>query len=241
MPVAVVAQRGEGLAARIAAAHADAAALHPGRPTLQVGMDTPQATAELLSHCAERLAEPGVDAVLGPATDGGWWVLGLRDPLAATALHGVPMSTAETGDRTLDALRAAGLRVALAEPLTDVDTAAEAVALAAQVPGSRFARAVVRPRGSSSAVDRSRSVNWPTVSAATKSIPPPTRASAPRRDIVGGSGSGATSGCAGSGRVAASGVASSVRSDRPRSDRTIVGSFVTTCSANEARNTQAAA
>ncbi|GAA1073661.1 DUF2064 domain-containing protein [Pseudonocardia alni] len=140
--LAVVAQRGEGLAARIAAAHADAAALHPGRPTLQVGMDTPQATAELLSHCAERLAEPGVDAVLGPATDGGWWVLGLRDPLAATALHGVPMSTAETGDRTLDALRAAGLRVALAEPLTDVDTAAEAVAVAAQVPGSRFARAV---------------------------------------------------------------------------------------------------
>ena len=140
--LAVVAQRGEGLAARIAAAHADAAALHPGRPTLQVGMDTPQATAELLSHCAERLAEPGVDAVLGPATDGGWWVLGLRDPLAAAALHGVPMSTSETGDRTLDALRAAGLRVALTEPLTDVDTGAEAVAVAAQVPGSRFARAV---------------------------------------------------------------------------------------------------
>ncbi|GAA1831799.1 DUF2064 domain-containing protein [Pseudonocardia alni subsp. carboxydivorans] len=144
--LAVVAQRGEGLAARIAAAHADAAALHPGRPTLQVGMDTPQATAELLSHCADRLAEPGVDAVLGPAADGGWWVLGLRDPLAAAALHGVPMSTAETGDRTLDALRAAGLRVVLAEPLTDVDTAAEAVAVAAQVPGSRFARAVAELR-----------------------------------------------------------------------------------------------
>lgn len=105
-------------------------------------MDTPQASTALLSRCADRLTEPGVDAVLGPANDGGWWVLGLRDPLAAAALHGVPMSTAETGDRTLDALRAAGLRVVLAEPLTDVDTAAEAVAVAAQVPGSRFARAV---------------------------------------------------------------------------------------------------
>lgn len=140
--LSVVTQRGDGLAARIAAAHADAAALHPGRPTLQVGMDTPQATADLLSRCADRLAEPGVDAVLGPATDGGWWVLGLRDPLAAAALHDVPMSTAETGDRTLDALRAAGLRVVLAEPLTDVDTAAEAVAVAERLPGSRFARAV---------------------------------------------------------------------------------------------------
>ncbi|WP_224387329.1 DUF2064 domain-containing protein [Pseudonocardia sp. ICBG1293] len=139
--LAVVAQWGDGLAARIAAAHADAAALHPGRPTLQVGMDTPQASAELLSRCADRLAEPGVDAVLGPATDGGWWVLGLRDPLAAVALREVPMSTAETGERTLDALWAAGLRVVLVEPLTDVDTAAEAVAVAAGLAGSRFAGA----------------------------------------------------------------------------------------------------
>ncbi|MEJ8278896.1 TIGR04282 family arsenosugar biosynthesis glycosyltransferase [Pseudonocardia spirodelae] len=138
----VVGQRGDGLAARIAAAHADAAALHPGRPTLQVGMDTPQASAALLRRCADRLAEPGVDAVLGPANDGGWWVLGLNDPHAAAALAGVPMSSDETGARTLDALRAAGLRVVTAEPLTDVDTAEEAVAVAGEVPGSRFARAV---------------------------------------------------------------------------------------------------
>ncbi|OLL76560.1 hypothetical protein Ae168Ps1_4975c [Pseudonocardia sp. Ae168_Ps1] len=140
--VGVVEQRGDGLAARIAAAHADAAAPHPGRPTLQIGMDTPQASAELLARCADRLAEPGVDAVLGPATDGGWWVLGLHDPAAAALLAGVPMSCEETGARTLDALRAAGLTVAVVDALTDVDTADEAVDVARGIPGSRFAAVV---------------------------------------------------------------------------------------------------
>ncbi|MEQ3551081.1 DUF2064 domain-containing protein [Pseudonocardia nematodicida] len=145
--VDVVAQRGDGLAARIAAAHADAAALHPGRPTQQIGMDTPQAGPAVLARCADRLADPGVDAVLGPATDGGWWVLGLRDPSAASALAGVPMSCEDTGERTLAALWAAGLRVAPAQTLTDVDTAADALAVAREVPGSRFAACVAALAG----------------------------------------------------------------------------------------------
>lgn len=145
--VGVVEQRGDGLAERIAAAHADAAGLHPGRPTLQVGMDTPQASAELLTRCARRLAAPGVDAVLGPATDGGWWVLGLNRPAAAALLAGVPMSAQDTGQRTLEALRRAGLVVELVEPLTDVDTAADAVGVAAAMTGGRFRSAVAELSG----------------------------------------------------------------------------------------------
>lgn len=140
--VGVVEQRGDGLGERIAAAHADAAALHPGRPTLQIGMDTPQVSAALLTRCAAGLAAPGVDAVLGPATDGGWWVLGLNDPAAAKVLAGIPMSTDDTGERTLQALREAGLNVAPVEALTDVDTAAEAVEVAAGMSDGRFPAAV---------------------------------------------------------------------------------------------------
>ena len=136
--VGVVEQRGDGLAERIGAAHADAAALHPGRPTLQVGMDTPQVSAGLLARCAARLAAPGVDAVLGPAADGGWWVLGLNDPAAATLLTGVRMSADDTGERTVAALRDAGLTVALVETLTDVDTAEDAVEVAGRMGGGRF-------------------------------------------------------------------------------------------------------
>jgi rSAM/selenodomain-associated transferase 1 len=138
--VQVVAQRGDGLGARIAAAHADAATLLPGRPTLQIGMDTPQVTAALLGDAADALA--AADAVLGLAEDGGWWALGLRDPRHAALVAGVPTSRADTGRRTLDALTTAGLRVHLLPTLSDVDTVDDAHAVAALAPGSRFAAAV---------------------------------------------------------------------------------------------------
>lgn len=141
----VLAQRGDSFAARLAAAHADAAAALPGRPVLQIGMDTPQVTTELLAGCADALHRPGgPDAVLGPATDGGWWALGVVDARHAALLHGVPMSRPDTGARTLAALRAAGLRVELLPELTDVDHMAQARQVAGQLPGSEFAAAVRR-------------------------------------------------------------------------------------------------
>jgi uncharacterized protein len=139
--IAVVAQRGDGLGERIAAGFADAAADGPAT-ILQIGMDTPQATAELLDRCVAALCRPGTDAVLGLAEDGGWWALGLRDPARARLVVDVPMSTADTGRLTLAALRSAGLRVALLPPLRDVDRWADAVAVAALAPGTRFAAAV---------------------------------------------------------------------------------------------------
>ncbi len=52
------------------------------------------------------------------------------------------MSTPDTGAWTLAALRARGLTVALLPTLRDVDTAADAHAVAAQHPHGRFAAAV---------------------------------------------------------------------------------------------------
>lgn len=134
----VFGQRGDTLGERLAAAHAD---VGPG-PVLQIGMDTPQVSSALLADSAGRLAAPGVDAVLGPAHDGGWWGLGLRAPELARALIEVPTSREDTGELTLAALRALGARVELLEPLSDVDEPADAVVVAALVPGSRFAEAV---------------------------------------------------------------------------------------------------
>jgi glycosyltransferase A (GT-A) superfamily protein (DUF2064 family) len=106
-------------------------------------MDTPQADAALLAACLAALtARDGPDAVLGPATDGGWWALGLREPRRAALVAEVPTSRGDTGARTLAALRAGGLRVDLVPELTDVDTAADAGEVAGRVPGSRFAAAV---------------------------------------------------------------------------------------------------
>jgi hypothetical protein len=145
--VTVLPQCGDGLGERIAAAHRDGGALCTR--TLQIGMDTPQAGAALLAAADATLAGPGVDAVLGPAPDGGWWALGLRRPADAALVAEVPTSRPDTGERTLAALRAAGLRVTLLPSLSDVDVAADVPAVAAAAPGSRFAVAVAAlPTGS---------------------------------------------------------------------------------------------
>jgi rSAM/selenodomain-associated transferase 1 len=129
-------QRGDGLGQRLAHAHADAAG---AGPTVQVGMDTPQVTTADLHAVAEAAA--GGDAVLGPATDGGWWVLALSDPSAAAVLAGVPMSRPDTFAATRAALVAVGQTVRVGHELTDVDTADEAATVAGSLAGGHFLRA----------------------------------------------------------------------------------------------------
>jgi glycosyltransferase A (GT-A) superfamily protein (DUF2064 family) len=140
--VPVLAQRGTSLGERIAAAHADAAALSPGSPVLQIGMDTPQVDPGLLGAAAAALHTTGTDAVLGPAVDGGWWALGLRDPHDAARIADVPTSRADTGDRTARALRRHGLHVRPLPELCDVDTVQDVARVATAAPGTRFACAV---------------------------------------------------------------------------------------------------
>lgn len=131
-------QRGDSFAERIARAHLELAGV-AGGPVVQVGMDTPQASAETLREIAS--AATAYDAVLGPADDGGWWVLAQRDPDVAAVLLDVPMSCAETHERTRAAIVDAGLSVGTTGRLRDVDTAADAAAVATLAPGTRFARA----------------------------------------------------------------------------------------------------
>ncbi|TMQ91429.1 DUF2064 domain-containing protein [Actinomadura soli] len=132
----VTAQRGGGLDERLAAAFTDA---WDGRPLVLIGMDTPQVTPALLARAGRALRRRG--AVFGPACDGGFWLLGLRRPDPAL-LRGVPMSRPGTGAAQLARLRAAGLDVAALPELTDVDTPADAAAVATAAPGTRFAAAV---------------------------------------------------------------------------------------------------
>lgn len=145
--VTVIAQRGWDFGARLANAHADAAAVHAGLPVLQIGMDTPQVTPSSLAAAAAPVVHGGQDAVLGPALDGGWWALGLADPRHAQVLAGVPMSRDDTGERTLRALTACGLRPRRTLELSDVDTMADARVVAATCPRGRFARAVAAVDG----------------------------------------------------------------------------------------------
>ena len=130
----VVTQRGEGLGDRLS--HAIGTV---GGPVVVIGMDTPQLDPTTLSSVV-RSVRPG-RAVLGPAADGGWWVLGLHRA-EPRAFDGVPMSRADTGARQAEQLRRCGLAVDPAPELRDIDHWPDALAAAAARPGSRLAAAV---------------------------------------------------------------------------------------------------
>ena len=132
----VVPQRGTALGERLTAAFADAAA----GPALLVGMDTPQVTPALLAEGLERASDS--DAVLGPAPDGGYWAVGLRDP-SMPAFTGVPMSSSSTLYVQRRRLADLGLATTDLPALRDVDTMADARAVAAEAPASRFGRALI--------------------------------------------------------------------------------------------------
>lgn len=137
----LIPQRDGGLGQRLSGAFADSAAT----PALLVGMDTPQITAPLLGESIAALCSEGTDAVLGPAADGGWWAIGLREPHPGV-FAGVPMSSADTAAHQRARLAELGLRVRELEQLRDIDTIEDARAVAA-VSGWTRTAAVLRELG----------------------------------------------------------------------------------------------
>jgi hypothetical protein len=138
----VIAQVGGGLGDRLDGAFASCFAARPDDPVVLIGMDTPQVTPSNLTAAGEHLAA-GTDAVLGLASDGGYWLIGLRSPVPG-AFSGVPMSTSDTGRAQRSQLEQLGCSVELVDTLADVDSFADAVQVAAQQGRGSFTSAVRR-------------------------------------------------------------------------------------------------
>jgi rSAM/selenodomain-associated transferase 1 len=84
-----------------------------------VGSDLPEVSASLLRHAFDLLdAHP---AVIGPARDGGYYLLGLRKMIGGI-FDGIEWSTSTVFQSTLKRLGAAGVDPAALEVLSDVDT-----------------------------------------------------------------------------------------------------------------------
>ena len=96
-------------------------ALPPG-PALIVGADIPGIGREQIARAFRMLAEK--DFVLGPAPDGGYWLIGARRRRRPRILRRVRWSTPAALADTLASLPK-GVSVGYVETLEDVDTAAE--------------------------------------------------------------------------------------------------------------------
>ena len=105
------------LGVRMEAAFAAAFAAGAERVVI-IGSDLPGLTTDLLRRAFDALATH--PAVLGPAHDGGYYLLGMTAPLPGI-FHDIPWSTAAVLPLTLARLHAAGLHPALLDPLADVD------------------------------------------------------------------------------------------------------------------------
>lgn len=87
-------------------------------PILYIGADAPDLTAEHLRTAAAALAS--VSAVIGPAEDGGYWLLGLAQP-TDRVFEGIDWGTGAVFAQTLARLRAAGVEPVLLPRLADLD------------------------------------------------------------------------------------------------------------------------
>lgn len=126
-------QRGPDLGARMATAIADqlgvpqASAGDEGfalSPVVLIGTDSPTLPVAYLREAAAAL-DRGIDVVLGPACDGGYYLIGMRSRLTALFPTDMPWGTAEVLPRTLSILHTLakqGLRCHLLPFFNDCDT-----------------------------------------------------------------------------------------------------------------------
>lgn len=113
-------QRGVDLGERQEQAVAEAAEAGFA-PVVLIGTDSPTLPPDRLTAALTLLETGAADAVLGPAADGGYYLLGLRKP-APGLLDGVPWGTEEVCRRVEDRIATRGLRPAHLPPWHDVDT-----------------------------------------------------------------------------------------------------------------------
>ncbi len=113
--------------------HAAGALLGRGYTSaILVNSDSPSLPNALLIEAHDRLAAPGDRVVLGPAEDGGYYLIGLKSPHAALFAE-IPWSTAAVSGATLARAAASAVACATLPPWFDVDDAASLARLAREL------------------------------------------------------------------------------------------------------------
>jgi rSAM/selenodomain-associated transferase 1 len=132
-------QEGEGLGERMEKAFLSCFA-KGFATTLLIGSDFPDLTAEVIEQAFHAL-ENRHDAVVGPAFDGGYYLIGFR---SATFDPGVfkemPWGKSTVCNKTVNRLHARGYRIHLMQAWHDIDTGEDLAALRARHNNTPFSR-----------------------------------------------------------------------------------------------------
>lgn len=113
----VRAQEGESLGHRLA--HAFRTSFHEFDRLLVIGTDAPTITDSMINNAFSALCTH--DAVIGPSCDGGYYLLGLREPLESAFNETIAWGTETVFVQTLEALRSAARSVHVLPFWFDVD------------------------------------------------------------------------------------------------------------------------
>ncbi len=85
-----------------------------------IGSDCPEITTDILNQSYQHLSN-GKDAVLGPASDGGYYLIGLKKP-NSSIFQDIAWGEASVAERTRQNFSDLGLDYVELEELSDVDT-----------------------------------------------------------------------------------------------------------------------
>ena len=112
-------QRGDGLGRRLLNGIRDLSAEYPG--AVMIDSDTPTLPVTFLQQAVDLVASNGPNVVLGPTEDGGYYLIGMRQPYPGL-FRSIPWSTEQVLRQTLQRADGAGLTTACLPPWFDVDT-----------------------------------------------------------------------------------------------------------------------
>ncbi len=89
-----------------------------------IGSDSPDLPPEYISRAFDLLADELVDLVLGPAEDGGYYLMGLKT-IRDGLFSGIPWSSGDVFAATVNRAKDAGLRMSFLPVWHDIDSAAD--------------------------------------------------------------------------------------------------------------------
>jgi hypothetical protein len=121
---AVAMQTGATLGDRLSMAFCERFFFHRTEKIVAIGVDDPSLPRPLIDHAFALL--DSVEWVIGPATDGGYYLIGCRAlSMDCSVFDGIDWGTSTVLGTTLERIKALGATIALLPERFDIDTAAD--------------------------------------------------------------------------------------------------------------------